>query len=166
MKFSFVMFFLFLFNYQAFSNELDDGLYFSIFYDSNDVKWEIEVEKLDGNLIVHAMYVGPVLIEHSPIYFIDIPNMLDLSERISPTSIVNDDFNFSRIKFAKSGNAQTYISFYGNLQTFSNLRYQVYSNETSSGKVVFIDYKYYDHFLDLYEMDDSFTTEKYKLLFM
>ena len=141
----------------SYSQAIEDGIYFSSVYDTKGVRWDIELDKYGDTLTVLSMRVGPAKVVEDAAAFIEF-DRLDLSEKIKPTQIDDGDFNFTPFNFVRG----VKIKFYGNLEKYSKLTYEIYDGWTISARHIFLKFEHYDSFLKILNKKEKFTTEQYR----
>lgn len=157
MRYIFIFIIIFLYSGFTYSQDLEDGIYFSSVFDSKGVRWDIEVDKYEGTLTVLSMRVGPARIVEDAAAMIEF-DRLDLSDRIKPTKINDGDFSFNSFRLVRGVS----IRFWGNLAEYSKLSYEIYDGWPITARNIFLSFDHYDAFMKILSKKEKFTTEQYK----
>ena len=139
---------LFIFSFSSITKGEDfpDGKYFaSIYsntYDGDKPRWTVIINKTRNSIEVISLSVSKSKLGVG-CCTLEIPDM-ELSKKFSSTEIVNNKFDFGRVKFVENSDAQLW--FYGNFGKFSKLTFSLFSSTPIEARFKWLPYKHYETF--------------------
>jgi hypothetical protein len=151
---------LYMFNFSSVvsGEEFPDGKYFASVlvtgqYMNDRPRWTVIINKENNKIEVLSLNINESNVGCC-CCTLDIPD-IDLSDRLIPIDIVNNKFDFGRIKFVKN----IKIWFYGVFGKFSKITFSIYPQSGIEARFKWVPYKHYETFQNMLEEDSEFNTD-------
>ena len=136
-----------MFNFSSIAKgeEFPDGKYFSSIlvtgnYYNDRPRWTVIINKKNNLIEVLSLKINKSTVGCCA-FTLNIPD-IDLSDRLSPVTIVNNKFDFGRFKFIDN----IKLRFYGKLGKFSKLTFNVHDQGGIEARFKWVPYKHYQTF--------------------